>query len=397
MRLLFRLLRKNVNFWQLAGFALANLVGAAIVLFGLQAYKDAGQALQAPDSVMSSNLLVVSKQVSAANTIVGILGASTGSFSQEEIDELASVDGVSSVGTFRTAQFPVYGGISYGGFQISTEMFVESVSDEFLDVDPVKWSASVDDNVLPIIIPRTYLNFYNYGFAAARGTPQLGEELFAVVPLDFVFRGREGRKAYVGKIVGLSDRMNTILVPDGFLEEANRRFAVEDPKKPARVIVQAGSEASKDLMDHINEMGYVIDGGSEETVRLLSIVKTVISIVVAFGLLVSALAFFLLLISILLLIEKNRYKNDTLHQLGYPDAKIALPYQAMAVAVDVVVWMVAAVLIVLLYPVVTSVMHTISPTFVPSGPGLVILSSFLLCLAFALTHVLLIRFKIRSK
>ena len=395
MRLLFRLLRKNVNFWQMAGFALANLAGAVIVLFGIQAFMDAGQVLQSQDSVLSSNILVLSKPVSAVNTLAGAFGAGPRSFSEREIEEIASVEGVTDVATFRTAEFPVYGGISYAGFQVSTEMFVESVPDGFLAVDPQMWNASVDDEVLPVVIPRTYLNFYNYGFAAARGTPQLGEELFAVVPLDFTVRGREGRKKYVGRIVGLTDRMNTILVPDSFLSEANERFGVEAPKKPARVLIQAGSEASTGLMEFINERGYVVDGGSEESIRLLAVVRTIISIVVAVGLLVSALSFFLLFISILLLIEKNRYKNDILHQLGYPDKKIALPYQTLAVCVDVVVWMIGAIIVVLLYPILISLMQTISPGFEPSGLLPVILSSLGFCLFFVLVHIILIRRKIR--
>lgn len=397
MKLLFRLLRKNVNFWQIAGFALANLVGAVIVLFGIQAYADAGKVLEAPDSVLGNNLIVLSKPVSSITTIAGAFGAGPRGFSQAEIDELASVDGVSAVGTFRTARFAVYGGISYGGFEMETEMFVESVADEFLDVDASAWNASVDGNEVPIVIPRTYLNFYNYGFAAARGTPQLGQELFAMVPFNLVIRGREGRKSYVGRIVGLSDRMNTILVPDDFLEEGNRRFAVEEPKKPTRVLVEAGSEASKELMEFIDQKGYVVDGGSEESVRLLAVVRTIISIVVALGLLVSSLAFFLLLISILLLIEKNRYKNDTLHQLGYPDNKIAFPYQTLAVGVDLVVWVIAAIITCMVYPVLATLMQTISPGFEPSGSGLLLLASSILCIAFAITHVLLIRYKIRTK
>lgn len=396
MRLLLRLLRNNVNFWQVAGFALANMVGAVIVLFGIQAYADAGKVLEASDNVLGNNLIVLSKPVSSMTTIAGALGAGPRGFSQSEIAELASVEGVSSVGTFRTALFPVYGGVSYGGFEMSTEMFVESVSDDFLDVDTQLWSASVDGSELPIVIPRTYLNFYNYGFAAARGTPQLGEDLFAMVPLKFILRGREGRKSYIGRIVGLSDRMNTILVPDDFLEEANSRFAVEEPKKPTRVLVEAGSEASKELMEYIDGKGYVVDGGGEESVRLLAIVRTVISIVVALGLLVSSLAFFLLLISILLLIEKNRYKNDTLHQLGYPDRTIALPYQALAVGVDLCVWVVAAVVTLLVYPVVADLMQTISPGFVQSGSALILLSGLGLCLLFVLMHILLVRFKIRT-
>lgn len=396
MRLLFRLLRKNVNFWQIAGFALANLVGAVIVLFGIQAYKDAAQVLKSPDSVLSSNFIVVSKPVSAVNTLAGALGGGPRSFSQEEIGEIASMEGVTTVATFRTAQFGVYGGLSYGGFNFSTEMFVESVPDQFLDIDPKIWTATPDSKEIPVIIPQTYLNFYNYGFAAARGTPQLGPELFALVPLRLSINGLEGRRSYTGRIVGLSDRLNSILVPEDFLIAANDRFAIEEPMAPTRVIIEAGSEASKPLMDYINKNGYVVDGGSEDAVRMLAIVRTIISIVVALGLLVSSLSFFLLLVSILLLIEKNRYKNDTLHQLGYPDKMIALPYQTLAVGVDMVVWVIGSVITMLVYPVLASLMQTISPGFESSGPWLIILSALGLCLFFALIHIWLIRRKIRS-
>ena len=397
MRLLFKLLRKNVSVWQMAGFAIANLVGAVIVLFGIQAYKDADQVMKAPDSVMNGNVLVLSKPVSTASTLAGALGAGPRSFSESEIQEIKNIEGVTSVATFRIAQFPVSGGISYGDFQISSEMFVESIPDEFLDVDLRQWKADLDDSTVPVIIPQTYVNFYNYGFAASRGTPQISEAVFGMVPIRLVFYGREGRKVYTGRIVGLTDRMNSILVPDEFLRKANERFAVQKEKEPTRVIVESNSKAPEVLMDYINKKKYVIDGGSKDTVRMLAIVKMIISIVVALGLLISSLAFFLLLVSILLLIEKNRYKNDTLHQLGYPDRTIALPYQTVAVGVDFVVWVLAAVVTVLVYPVAISLMQTISPGFEPSGPGLVILSSFGLFLLFALTHIILIRRKIRTR
>lgn len=397
MRLLFKLLKKNVNVWQMVGFAIANLVGAVIVLFGIQAYKDAAQVLKAPDSVMSSNVLVVSKPVSTVTTLVGALGAGPRTFSESEIEEIRNIEGVNSVATFRIARFSVTGGISYGDFQINSEMFIESVPDEFLDVDLSSWHADIDDPTIPVILPQAYVNFYNYGFAASRNTPQISEAVFGMVPIKLVFYGREGRKMYSGRIVGLTDRMNSILVPDEFLREANERFAVEPEKEPTRVIIESGSEAPDALMNFINKKKYVIDGGSKDAVRLLAIVRMIISIVVGLGLLISSLSFFLLLVSILLLIEKNRYKNDTLHQLGYPDRMIALPYQAVAVGVDFVVWVLAAIITILVYPVVVSLMQTISPGFEPSGPGLVILSAFGLFLLFALTHVLLIRYKIRSR
>ncbi len=395
MKLLFKLLRKGVNPWHLTWFALANLVGAVIVLLGIQAYRDAGQVLGSSDSVLESDILVISKPVSAATTLANAFGAGPRSFSESEIEEISSLEGVTSTATFRPSLFPVYGGISFGGFYASTEMFVESVPDQYLDVDLSLWTASVDSVVVPVVIPRTYLNFYNYGFAAARGTPQLGENLFSMVPLNLTFGRGQERRSYTGRIVGLSDRMNTILVPDAFLAEANAHFAYGVTKKPTRVLVEV--ESSNALMSLVDEKGYVIDGGGEDAARLLSVVRTIISVIVAFGLLVSVLAFSLLFVSILLLIERNRYKNETLHQLGYPYRSIALPYQILAVGVDVVVWLTALIAVALLNPAMTSVMQTISPGFEPSGFSLVLLSSLVLCLLFAAVHILLIRHKIRSR
>lgn len=395
MRLLFKLLRTNISGWQLSGFALANLVGAVIVLFGIQAYDDAAKVITAPDSVMNGDFIVLSKPVSIMTTLANVSGQGPRSFSDEEIEEISSLAGVSSVSTLRTAQFPVFGGVSFAGYSITTEMFVESVSDEYLDVRPEVWTASVDSDIVPMVIPQTYLNFYNYGFAAARGTPQLGEEMFPMIPISLIFNGKEGRRSYRGVIVGLTDRLNTILVPDDFLEEANERFATMPPKEPTRVIVETGSGTSTELTDHISRKGYVFDGGSEETVRILAVVRSVISVVVALGLLVSGLSFFLLLVSILLLIEKNRYKNTTLHQLGYPYRVIALPYQTLAVGVDFLVWVIASVITVLTYPILSSLMQAISPDFEPAGPWLIILSAFGLFSFFAIIHIWLIRRKIR--
>lgn len=395
MKLLFRLLRKNVNVWQLVGFAVANLVGAVIVLFGVQAYEDASQVVKSPDSLLGNDFVVLSKPVSSLSTFAGVLGLDNKSFGEAELSEIEQAPGVVQMAPFRTANFPVYGALTLSGFEVSTEMFLESVPDAFLDVEQKDWSASVDGGVVPVIVPRAYLNFYNYGFATARSMPQIGEELFSLVPLRLIVRGAGQRVTYDGQVVGFTDRLNTILVPDDFLKAANERYAPGEVEKVSRVIVETDGNNVDELMAFIEDSGYVVDGGEDDSMKMLSVVRTVISVVVALGLLVSSLSFFLLLISILLLIEKNRYKNDTLHQLGYPDSKIALPYQTMAVTVDVLVWFVACMVTYAVYPVVSRLMAMISPGFEPAGPGLLVLASLALCLVFSLIHIWLIRSKIR--
>ena len=149
------------------------------------------------------------------------------------------------------------------------------------------------------------------------------------------------------------------------------------------------------LMDHITEKGYMVDGDGEDSMRILSVVRTVISVVVAIGLLVSALSFFLLLISIVLLIEKNRYQNETLSQIGYSRSRIALPYQLLVLVVDVAVWLIAFVITAISYPVLSELMASVSADCVSAGMGVSALAASVLLLFFAFLHALLIRFKIK--
>ncbi|MBF1047370.1 MAG: ABC transporter permease, partial [Porphyromonadaceae bacterium] len=63
--LLLRLLKRHISPAQLLGFVLANLIGLGILLLGLQFYRDALTALSAKDSLMRTDYLIISKQVSS--------------------------------------------------------------------------------------------------------------------------------------------------------------------------------------------------------------------------------------------------------------------------------------------------------------------------------------------
>ena len=55
-------------------------------------------------------------------------------------------------------------GMENVGLHMSTAMFFESVPDEYVDVNLDKWEFDENERVVPIIIPRNYLNLYNFGF-----------------------------------------------------------------------------------------------------------------------------------------------------------------------------------------------------------------------------------------
>lgn len=365
MRLLFKLLKQNISLWQTIGFVVANLIGGAIVLVGIQAYQDFNRFIQKESGLLSEGYVVITKPINTLSSISNLIGVKP-VFRTNEIEELKQHPNVSDIGVFSSANFRIRGSFYLGELGISTDLFMESVPDRFIDVkfdSPSEWSADVDGNFIPVIIPRKYLNIYNYGYAATKGLPQLAEGLTSAFPIHLAVAGNNGQKqAYNARIVGYTDRLNTILVPEGFLKEANNRFATDNKAEaPSRLIIEVSSDNGKnDFLDYLTKKGYSIEGDTE-ALKLQTLVNGILWVVIGIGSVVSILAFSLLLISILLLIEKNKEKFINLHSMGYSVSEIARPYTILVTSVDCAVWLVAIAAISIAYPHLFAFISVISP------------------------------------
>lgn len=363
IKLLFKLLRQNISGWQIAGFVIANLLGGAIILLGSQAYRDFDRFMEKESGLLSEGYVVVTKPISGLSTLKSLLGIKP-VFSGEEIEKMRQHPAVSDIGMFSTANFQIRGSFSLGELNISTDLFMESVPDKFIDVkfsDESVWQADIDTDCIPVIIPRKYLNIYNYGYASTKGLPQLGEGLTSAFPISMTLAGNGQTRRYRAHIVGYTDRLNTILVPETFLEQANAAFASKEPEPPSRLIVATISKGrNTSFIDYLEQNGYSIEGDLE-SLRLQAVVHGILWVVIGIGSVVSVLAFVLLLISIQLLIEKNKDKFINLHSLGYSVSQIAAPYSLLIAAVDVAVWLVSACVVNLVYPELFAFISAISP------------------------------------
>lgn len=363
IKLLFKLLRQNISGWQIAGFVIANLLGGAIILLGSQAYRDFDRFMEKESGLLSEGYVVVTKPISGLSTLKSLLGIKP-VFSGEEIEKMRQHPAVSDIGLFSTANFQIRGSFSLGELNISTDLFMESVPDKFIDVkfsDESVWQADIDTDCIPVIIPRKYLNIYNYGYASTKGLPQLGEGLTSAFPISMTLAGNGQTRRYQARIVGYTDRLNTILVPESFLEQANAAFASKEPEPPSRLIVATTSKGrNTSFIDYLEQNGYSIEGDLE-SLRLQAVVHGILWVVIGIGSVVSVLAFVLLLISIQLLIEKNKDKFINLHSLGYSVSQIAAPYSLLIAAVDVAVWLVSACVVSLVYPELFAFISAISP------------------------------------
>lgn len=371
MRLLLRLLSKNVSLAQAIGFFLVNLLGGFIVLSGIQGYRDFTSFASEGESVLSSGTVVITKPVTTAQTIGSMLGMST-KFSRRDIEEIREHPQVSATGGFVSAQFEIRAAITLGKSRMSTDIFLEAVPDEFIvgEYSAIgdtggSWSAAVDDKVIPIILPRNYINLYNFGFATSNGMPQISEDLLNSFPLTLYFSTPNGRVSYEARVCGLTDRINTILVPWDFMQAANERYAPGKKADVSRLILKTSAkDGNTPLLDFLSAKGYIVEGDSSH-VRLQAIVYGVLFAVIGIGALFSLLAFFMLAISMLLLIEKNKEKIANLYSMGYSAPQAASAYLLSVAALDIAVWMSAALLTAVAYPRFSGFISSMSPGLVP--------------------------------
>ena len=331
--LLNRLLGRHLNAWQLAGFVLANLCGMAIVLAAVQLYGDVKPIFTGGDSFLREGHIVLTKHV---NTLGSLTGSST-AFSEKEIKRLDEQPFVRSVGRYTPAQFAVFATIGVGSMRYSTEMFFESVPDEFLDVDLSEWSYDPDGTDVPIILPRTYLNLYNFGFASSQGLPTVSEGMVSTVDVNLRLSGRRDVLLKTGHVVAFSRRLNTILVPQAFMEDMNRRLAPDREPQASRLIVRVDNPADDRIADYLTRYHYDTEADDADTARAASFLRLLISAVLLVGLIISALAFYVLLLSIFLLLQKQTEKIDNLLLIGYSPAYVARPFHLLTVGLNLVV------------------------------------------------------------
>lgn len=338
-----RLLRRNISVGQIAGYAVANFIGLAIVLTAMQFYRDVTAARATDDNFLSRDYLIVSRKVSGMGSLFG--GDNTIDASLR--DDLSRQPWVARMAPFTAAAFNVYASVEMGGRNLSTALFLESIPDEYFDVKPAEWDYDPEStDPVPVIISKDYLTLYNFGFAASRGLPQVSEGMVGMVPLRMSLSGN-GRQQWVdARIVGFSSRLNTIAVPQSFMDHANSQFAEKQLPDPSRLIIEVKKAGDPAIAKYLEAHGLESAGDKVDNSRASYFLAIVTGVVISVGAVISLLALFILLLSLYLLLQKNRDKLHQLMMLGYTPARVARGYYSIVASVNLCVLAASLVVVV---------------------------------------------------
>ncbi|PWB07858.1 hypothetical protein [Paramuribaculum intestinale] len=338
-RILGQLLRRNISIGQLAAFAASSLIGLVIISTAVRFYTDI-TAPAASDG--ATDFLVISHGVKG----LGSLTDGTDGFSADEIDRLRRQPWVKRLGTFTTAGFSVSAGIDIGpGNGMSTALFLESLPDEFVDADPSQWhyTPGVSETV-PIVISKDYLALYNFGFAASRGLPQISDTMSGLLPINLTVSGNGLRHTFKARIAGFSNRLNTIAVPQSFMDWANGIYAdAAAPRTPSRIMVETTNPGDPAIKTYLSDNGYELGGDKAFGGRASQIAGVLTAIVIGVGIVIVLLSFGLLLLSVWLLLYKNRYTTTLLMLEGYSPAQISGYYIRLIATVNAILLVIAVV------------------------------------------------------
>ena len=364
MKLVWKLLRQHISWPQFVGFFFANLFGMTIVLLGYQLYCDILPIFTANDSFLKADYLVVSKKIGMANA----LGQQHSGFSKDEIADLQAQPFVKGVGQFTSTAYKAEATMGVSGMKIlNSELFFESVPDPFVDVSLDNWHYTQGDSLVPVILPRSYIAMYNFGFAQNHSLPKINEGLVGMIDLHIQVQGKGGQGYFKGKVIGFSSKLNTILVPQSFMTWSNSHFSPDSEMPPSRLILDVTNPADQRIGTYLEEHNYELEDNNLDAEKTTYFLKLMVTLVMGVGVVISALSFYVLLLSIYLLVQKNTTKLQNLLLIGYSPSRVALPYQMLTLALNFAVLVASFSLLLMIRSYYIDIVETLFPDLPSTG------------------------------
>lgn len=310
-------INKKQNIFTLAFSALGAILGFTLLLITLQLFTDVDTIFNNESDAIDSEYLVLKKHVSTLNTI-GL--SSNTAFDSEEIEEIKSQDFIKDIAPFKNATFEVMAvlGMEGGKFPTMKSLaFFETVPDQFIDVETNNWMWEKGAMQVPIILPNTYLDAYNFGIAQAAGTPQVSKGIIGAFSIKLEVSGNGNKAIYQGNVINFSDRINSILVPKSFLDFANLEYGTHSKQEIFRVIVEVTDANDPSLKKYIEENGYETNNEQLRGGKVEQILRGFLNFHVLIGIIIILQSAFLFVLYSQILIQKSKYEIQLLLILGY--------------------------------------------------------------------------------
>lgn len=337
-----KILLKEGGVAQFVFAVFGSIVGLILLMASMEFYLDIKAVLNENKDLIKPDYLIVNKKVTALNTT----GFGKSTFSDGDLADISSQKFVKTISPFISNGFEVKA-FSDPGFnvpKIYTDMFFESLPDEFLDIPANVWHWSESDSIIPIAVPRDYLSLYNFGYALSKGMPQISGSMVSMVKFQLTMRSKDSTIVRTGQIVGFSDRINTILVPYNFLKYMNEKLKTEAPH-PSRILIVARDPSDKSIPKYLESRNYETNKEKLKNSKLNILLNIMMSVLTGLSLVIILLSFWIFTLAFQLLITKKAEKIRTLLYLGFGVPQVIKYYVILFASANVLIYLLSAIVV----------------------------------------------------
>jgi ABC-type antimicrobial peptide transport system permease subunit len=312
-RLLFNFQHKRQLFLAAAG----TLLGLTFLLLSTQFLVRIMEFGEGSD-MLGSNAVIVQKKVTNTSS----LNLNKTDFTENEIKKIKAMPFIEDVQPVISNSFDV-------SFETAdpmvprfrTDVFIQTVPAKFLDVKTNRWSWNKKDAFLPIILPRDFLVMLNT-FMSANGIPQVSDDLAKQIKFRFTLK-KDGKKEWVNaKIIGFTNEVSAILVPEEFMAYGNATYGYEEEPLFTQLMIASKKGAFGSLEKMLGERGLEAKNAQLMIGRLKSIVGTLFFVVFLVSIMAVIASALVLIQYMQLLTAQNAYEIRTLIRLGYKDQQL---------------------------------------------------------------------------
>ena len=256
--------------------------------------------------------------ISVTKTITNENMGKDNRFTQGDLEEIKSKPFITDAAPLISNQFRVKA--SAGSIiPFSTDLFLESLDEKFLDTVPPSFTWHEGQPDVPIIFSSDFMEMYNV-FAPSQDLPQLSDKTMSSVNIVLECYTPAGVQNFRARIVALSDRINSVLVPNNFMQWANKNFGGVSQVNPSRIYIKTVDANNPQLLNFLESKDYRVNKDKTKFGRVKQILQAIVSGLAGFGVLVILLAMLLFSFYLQLMIARSKDNLQLLLLLGYsPD------------------------------------------------------------------------------
>lgn len=272
-KLLNQLIRSSAGQARFVMALIGLSVAILLLLSAVQLQVNFYQLLHAKNNQDSiANFLVINKAINDET-----VGAS--SLTEVQIADLQKQSFIEQVGKIIPSRFKASIQSKSARFPFYTDIAFETVPADFIDVDSKDWHWDEQSLFLPIIVPNQFLDFYNFQFSFSQNLPQLTPQVVKMVVFKVAIQTASGELTMNGKVVGFSNRISSMLVPQEFMEWANKKAATTTAQhESSRVVIRTKDPGNPLLLTYLKKHGLVTDAEKTRFSRYRQVVDLVVAI-----------------------------------------------------------------------------------------------------------------------